>query len=262
MLGDLILRHGDDLQIALFLGLFALLAGLERLTAGRAAPHARGARRRTNLGLTLLNLVVVSFLPLSFVSVAVWAEGRRFGLLNALTARPGLLVAATLLVRAFLSFGTHFLMHKVPSLWRVHRVHHLDTELDVTSTVRFHPLEMVLGLAIGAPVVALLGPVPWALALYELLDVVVTLFSHADLRLSPRLDRFLRLLIVTPSLHRIHHSTDPRETDTNFGAVFPLWDLALGTYRSGPEPARLGLDEARGPESQRVGWLLASPFRA
>ena len=172
---------------------------------------------------------------------------------------------ATLLVRGFISFFTHLLNHKIPFLWRFHRVHHLDTELDVSSTVRFHPVEFVLSTFIGLPVVVAFGLSSWVLIFNELLDVAVTLFSHSNLRVPTFINRPLRYVIVTPDLHRVHHSAWQPETDSNFGAVFPIWDLIFGTFRPTPrdghELMRLGLDDLREPEANRFLVLLLSPFK-
>ena len=172
---------------------------------------------------------------------------------------------ATLLARALLSFGTHRLMHAVPAFWRIHRVHHLDTELSVSTTLRAHPIEFVIGLAIGAPFALLLGLEPWVLAAYELLDVLVTVFSHSNTGLPVSIERWLRYIIVTPDLHRVHHSGRQPETDSNFGAVLPVWDLVFRTFRTVPSQIQatmsLGLDEARGAAANRLGWLLTSALR-
>ena len=153
-------------------------------------------------------------------------------------------------------------MHVVPAFWRVHRVHHLDTELDVSTTVRFHPLEFVIQALPAVPLIVTFGAIPWVLACYELLDVAVTLWSHSNLRVPERLDRILRRVIVTPDLHRIHHSAWKTETNSNFGAVFPIWDLVFGTFRATSrephERMRLGLDERRGHDAHRPLWLLVS----
>ena len=261
-LSDWILAHGESLQFALFFGLLALLVVGERLVPRRPGPLDRRTRWPTNLLLTGLNVVVLSVLPLSFLGVAVWAQGRGWGLLNSVSLPLAVSVPLTLLARGFISFFTHRLMHGVPWLWRLHRVHHLDTELDVTTTVRFHPLELVVGALPGIPFVVVLGLVPWVLVLYEVLDVAVTLWSHSNLRIPAPLDRVLRYVIVTPDLHRVHHSTWQPETDSNFGAVFPVWDLVFGTYRATPrdghERMRLGLDEVRGREAHRLFWLIGS----
>jgi sterol desaturase/sphingolipid hydroxylase (fatty acid hydroxylase superfamily) len=170
----------------------------------------------------------------------------------------------TLIVRGFISFSTHYLMHTVPLLWRVHRVHHLDTELDVSTTVRFHPLEFFIQWVPGVLIVVGFGLAPWVLMFYELLDVAVTLWSHSNLRLPATLERVLRYVVVTPDLHRVHHSARKPETNSNFGAVFPVWDLVFGTFRpvprDGHEHMRLGLDEVRGPDAHRPLWLLTSPL--
>ncbi len=173
-------------------------------------------------------------------------------------------IVVTLLLRGFVSYYTHYLNHRIAFLWRFHRVHHMDKSLDVSSTVRFHPLELLFSLSLGVPFVIVLGLSPWVLLLYELLDVSVTLFSHANLRLPTAVNRWLRYIIVTPDLHRVHHSTWQPETDSNFSAVFPLWDLLFGTFRTHTreplERMELGLKEFRGKEVYRGGWLLLSPL--
>lgn len=260
-----VMANGDSLQLMLFFGMFGVLALLERVRPRRVGALERRERWPTNLGLTLLNFVVLSFQPISFVTVASWAEQRGLGLLNSLSLPASLLVVAALLARGFVSFATHWLMHKLPLLWRLHRVHHLDTELDVTSTVRVHPLEFLIGTLSGIPLIVAFGPAPWVLVIYEVLDAAVTVLSHANLRLPEGLERVLHYVIVTPDLHRVHHSTWQPETDSNFGAVFPIWDIVFGTFRSEPrdghERMRLGLDEERGPRARQLGLLLASPLR-
>lgn len=261
----LLLARGGDLQFLAFFAALPLLALLERAWPRRPGRLARRRRWPTNLGITALNVVALGFVPVSFLAAALWAEERGIGLLNQVSLPLAAVVPTTLLVRGFVSTGTHWLNHKVPWLWRIHRVHHLDTELDVTSAVRFHPAEFFVNPLFGVPVIVAFGLPAWVLAFYELLDVTVTLFSHANLRIPRGVDRWLRYLIVTPDLHRIHHSTWRPETDSNFGAVFPVWDLVLGTFRAEPrEPhatMRLGLEELRGTEAQQLGRLLLSPLR-
>lgn len=254
-----LLAHGEDAQFAVFFLLLPALVLAERLVPRRPGVDRR-RRWRTNFGLTAINVVTLSLQPLSLIGTARWAELHGWGLFNQLTLPLALLVPAVLLARGFISFATHWLMHRVPLFWRLHRVHHLDTELDVSSTVRFHPLEFLVTLLPTVAMVVALGLTPWVLVLYELLDVGVTLFTHANIRLPARVDAALRWLIVTPDLHRVHHSTDRVETDSNFGAVFPHWDMLLGTYRAAPrEPHAtmpLGLGEQRGPETSQLLWLL------
>ena len=197
-MADWILQHGDDLQVALFFSLLFVLIGLERLAPRRPGPMERARRWPVNFLMTALNLVAMSLLPVSFISAALWAGARGIGILNYIRPPAIVLIVVTLLVRAFISFNTHYLNHIIPILWRVHRVHHLDTELDVSTTVRLHPLEFVINLLLGVPVVLAFGLTPWVLVGYEVLDVVVTLSSHSNVRLAFALDRVLRYLIVTP----------------------------------------------------------------
>jgi sterol desaturase/sphingolipid hydroxylase (fatty acid hydroxylase superfamily) len=257
-----ILAHGDDLQVVLFFSLLGVLAVAERLVPRRPGLLDRRTRWPANLTLTFVNFLALGVVPVSLVSAALWAAPRGWGLLNQVILPSSVVVAVTLLVRGFISFFTHLLMHKIPLFWRIHRVHHLDTELDVTTTVRFHPLEFLVAIVPGVPIVLAFGLTPWVLMLYELFDVIVTLWTHSNLRLPAALERTLRYLVVTPDLHRIHHSAWQTETDSNFGAVFPIWDLIFRTFRAMPrdghERMRLGLDEVRGPDAHRILWLLGS----
>jgi sterol desaturase/sphingolipid hydroxylase (fatty acid hydroxylase superfamily) len=263
-LSEWLLANGGDLQFGLFFGLFALLASVERFVPRRPAFANRRARWSANIGMTALNLVLLGALPLSFISVAQWASIEGWGLLNLIALPLPLALTTNLLLRGFLSFLTHLLAHKIPVLWRIHRVHHFDTEMDVSTTVRVHPMEFVVNLAIGIPLVIGFGFSPWMLVLYEVVDVCVTLWSHSNVKLPAAVDRVLRYLIVTPDLHRIHHSTWKPETDSNFSAVFPIWDIILGTFRPIPRTDHdimpLGLEEIRGSRANRLSWLLVSPF--
>ena len=259
---DWLLDNGEALQIATFFGLLAALAAIEPLFPRRPGPMDRGTRWPTNLLFTLLNFLALGVLPVSMVSVALSAEHRHWGLLNQVAFPVAISLVVTLAVRGFISFFTHYLMHMVPLFWRLHRVHHLDTELDVTTTVRFHPLEFFVQVIPAVPIVIAFGLTPWVLILYEVLDVIVTLWTHSNTRLPAGVERVLRYVLVTPDVHRIHHSAWKPETNSNYGAVFPWWDLIFGTFRATPrdghEHMRLGLDDVRGRAAQRPLWLLGS----
>lgn len=257
---DWLLASGEDLQVALFFSFLGGFVVAERLWPRRREKTRRG-RITTNALLTLTTVLTLPLVPVSIVGAAFWAEEQQIGIFNNLPLPLWLLAPVTLLLRGLLSWFTHWLNHKVPFFWRLHRVHHMDTQLDVSATVRFHPLEMPLTALIAVPLVVVLGLSPWLLLLYELCDVVVTLFSHSNLRLPAQLERWLQYLIVTPGLHTVHHSSYRPETDSNYSAVFPIWDLLLGTFRKiDRPPAELGLVEYRGSEVDRFGWLLASPL--
>ena len=263
---EFMLLMGEDLQVFLFFGFLVLFTGLERLLPRRHPESSQLKRWWTNASLSTLAIVSMPLVPVGFITAAFWAENNGVGLLNLMQAEMPeyLLLALTLLLRGFVSFLTHYLNHKIPMLWRIHRVHHLDTELDVSSTVRFHPLEMPLSMAVGLPLVVAFGLSPWALLFYELFDVTVTLFSHSNIRLPERLNRYLRYIIVTPDLHKVHHSAFRPETDSNYSAVFPIWDILFGTFRTKTreplETMKLGLEEIREPRTNSFWWLLASPF--
>ena len=264
MIDTWISTHGNQVQIILFFTLFAVFALVEVLAPRRPGPMQRKERWITNLLLTALNVVVLALVPVTFFGVAAWAREQGLGLFNHFTLPLVLLVVSNLLVRGFISFITHYMMHKLPLLWRVHRVHHLDTELDISTTVRFHPLEFLLNLIIGVQVVVAFGLSPWVLLLYEVLDAAVTLFSHSNVRVPSAVNRALRYIIVTPDLHRVHHSSYWQETESNFSAVFPIWDLIFGTFRTATrvpqENMELGLKGVRDRRANRLLWLLGSPF--
>ncbi len=261
-----IAAYGEDLQLVLFFGFYGLMALAELAFPRRTQDPARRKRWPANFLLTVLAIVILMALPLSFFTAAAYASGRGVGLMNMVSLPLAVAVPVALLLRGFISWVTHLLMHKVPLFWRVHRVHHMDTELDVTTTVRFHPLEFLIGLAVGLPLVLAFGLPVWLLMLYELLDAVVVVFSHANVRLPQALERVVRYLVVTPDLHRVHHSTWQPETDSNFSAVFPIWDLLFGTFRAQPHAGHdgmtIGLSYVRDERANGLGWLLMSPFKS
>jgi sterol desaturase/sphingolipid hydroxylase (fatty acid hydroxylase superfamily) len=263
-LGDFLVAHGDDLQFALFFGLFAILAAAEAWRPRLERPPARRLRWPANLGLTALNALLPPLVPVTAIGVAMWVDREGIGLLQAVAAPLTVAIAATLVIRSFVSYATHVLLHRSPLLWRLHRVHHSDPHLDVSSTVRFHPLEFLVQLGLLVPAVAVFGLMPWALVLYELLDVVVNVFSHANVRVPSSVERSLRWVVVTPDVHRIHHSSWQPETDSNFGPVFTIWDRAFGTYRDAPRAGydnlEIGLTDLRGAKAAAFWWQVRSPI--
>ena len=264
---NFMIEYGADLQVAVFFVALACLAGLEQFIPRRSMQAGKAHRLRTNVILTMVAIASLSLMPVTFIAAAWWAQEQGIGLLNsqALELPLTVMVMLNLLLRGFISFFTHWLNHRVPWLWRLHRVHHLDTHLDVSSTVRFHPLEMPVTTLTGLPLVVALGLSPWVLLIYEIFDTAITVFSHSNIRLPTWLNRPLRYLVVTPDLHAVHHSTHLPETNSNYSAVFPIWDILLGTFRTETrEPLDtmpMGLHEVRDPRANQFWWLLASPFR-
>lgn len=252
----------DLLQYVAFFGAFVVLGLLE--LAG--APQA-GRRRRwpANIGLTILNILLLGAMPVSAVAAADLAMARGWGLLNRPEVPVAAAVAIGFVLRSLVSYGVHVAMHKLPLFWRLHRVHHTDVALDVSTTVRFHPLEFAIALPVQLAATALLGLPPLAVMFYELFDAGMAVFTHANIRLPGRVERLLGWVLVTPAMHRLHHSTWQPETDSNYGATFSWWDRLFGTYRMRP-PAelaalQLGLSEVRDGRTDSMLWLLALPLR-
>ena len=257
----LLREHFEPLQYAAFFGVLVLLGGVE---AFASLGRDRFRRWPANGGLTVINIMVLGAMPVSAIVAADFAMERGWGLLNQPFVSPLAAFALALAVRSLVAYAIHVAMHKVPLFWRVHRVHHTDTNMDVSTTVRFHPLEFIISMPILLAAVVLLGLPPLALMVYEVFDAAMAVFTHAHVRLPERLDRALRLVLVTPPMHRIHHSADRCETDSNYGATFSWWDRLFGTYRTRPPhelaTMRLGLDTWRDRRATSLWWLLAMPF--
>jgi sterol desaturase/sphingolipid hydroxylase (fatty acid hydroxylase superfamily) len=265
MTAEAVLALENPLRLSVFVGLLALLALAERLWPLRG--DARPAwRQATNLALMLVGTVLVRIVfPVLAVGFAAAIAAQGIGLLPWLGIDGWLAVALAFLALDCAIYWQHRLFHRVPLLWRLHRVHHADTAFDVTLAVRFHPLEIALSMAIKFAVVAALGAPPLAVLLFEVALSAGSLFTHADLRLPPRLERALRWLVVTPHMHRIHHSVHRAETDSNFSFHLSLWDRLFGSYvdapRDGHARMAIGLHEFRAPADQTLPSLLLNPFR-
>ena len=242
-----------------------LVAGLE-LLAPQFQDLPRGRRWPANFGLGLINMALIPLIPISALWASQWAQHHGIGFLNFLGESWWLYaVIATIAIQSFASYATHVLFHKAPWLWRVHRVHHFDTAIDVSTGIRHHPLEMLLMVMIDIPIAIVFGLLPWALIMYGTADAMFALFSHANIRLPTRLDRTLRrLLLVTPRIHAVHHSAHKPETDSNYGNVFTIWDKLFRTYSDlradSPEQIQFGLVELRDQRASDLWWQLKSPL--
>jgi sterol desaturase/sphingolipid hydroxylase (fatty acid hydroxylase superfamily) len=261
-----ILSHEPVVRFGCFAGVLLLMALWEALAPRRRLTVARPARWLSNLGLVALDTLAVRFLvPLGAVGMAVLAAGRGWGLLNNV-ALPGWLAVALSVVALDLAiYLQHLMFHAVPLLWRLHMVHHADLDFDTTTGVRFHTLEILLSLLIKMAAVVLLGAPALGVVAFEVLLNATSLFNHGNVRLPAWLDRVLRLLVVTPEMHRVHHSARRRETNSNFGFNLPWWDYLLGTYRAQPadghEGMTVGLSQLRDERVvERLHWMLALPF--
>ena len=261
-----VLKYEPGIRLVVFITAFLLLAAGEALIPRRARSVVRPWRWPTNLTLVALNTLIIRvLLPLTAVGMAVIAEQRGWGLLHAVGPIPSVLAVAVAIVLLDLAiYLQHVLFHAVPILWRVHRVHHADIDVDVTTGSRFHPIEIFLSLLIKFVTIGALGASPLAVLLFEALLNVGSLFSHANLRLLSWLDRALRLVVVTPDMHRVHHSASGVETNTNFGFTFPWWDHLCGTYwaqpAAGHEAMTVGLACFRDPKYLRLDRTLLQPL--
>ncbi len=254
----------DPLMYGCFFGSLIVLGALELwiTRSERAAPRRR--RWPANWAMTALNIVVLGALPISGLAAAEIARANGWGLFNQLEVSFAVMLVAGFALRSLVSYGIHVAMHKVPPLWRLHRVHHTDTALDVSTTVRFHPLEFVVSVPVVVATIMAAGISPLVIILYELFDAVMAVFSHANIRLPRGVERVLQWGLVTPDMHRVHHSSAQPETDSNYGATLSVWDRAFGTYvrKADIDLTRmeLGLEECRDGRSASFFWLLASPF--
>ena len=261
---DVILSTDDHLwRLGVFVGALAAFMSWERLVPCRlrSAPVAR--RWLSNLGMSVLNRVLLRFLPLAAVSL--WAQQQSFGVCNRLDSPLWLDVLACVLALDLVIYGQHRLFHSVPVLWRLHRMHHADTDFDVTTAVRFHPLEAVLSVAIKAVAVAALGAPVAAVGLFEVILSTTSLFNHANASLPAQVDRMMRWCLVTPDMHRVHHSARSDEMRRNFGFNLSWWDRLFGTYlaqpRQGHQGMDIGLDEFRDVNELKFLRMLLQPFR-
>jgi sterol desaturase/sphingolipid hydroxylase (fatty acid hydroxylase superfamily) len=231
----------------------------------RAASVGRPGRWPGNLGVALLDALVVRVVaPTGAVGFATLAEARGWGVFHHVGWPAGLEVLTAFVLLDFAIYGQHRVMHVVPALWRLHRMHHADLDFDVTTGVRFHPLEILLSLGIKFVAVALLGAAPAAVLAFEVVLNACALFNHSNVGLPARWEGWVRWLVVTPDMHRVHHSIVRAETDRNFGFNLPWWDRLFGTYQAQPaagqEAMVLGVEELRQPEELKLHRMLAQPF--
>lgn len=246
------------IRLGVFLGVFALCAAVEWWRPKRNWHYARARRWGINLGITLLNSVLARLTVGAIaVTTAIWAQQQGWGLFNLLELPQPLFWVAGLLLLDLAIWLQHLATHHIPLLWRLHRMHHADLELDVTTGLRFHPIEIGLSLLYKALIVLLFGIDPWVVIVFEVMLNAFALFTHANIRLPARLDRALRALVVTPDMHRAHHSIHPDETNTNFGFFLSIWDRLFNTYTAQPRDGHLqmtlGLTEFR--DEQRLGFI-------
>ncbi|MFT4959134.1 MAG: sterol desaturase/sphingolipid hydroxylase (fatty acid hydroxylase superfamily) [Paracoccaceae bacterium] len=255
------------LRLAVFIGLFTLFAVAEALAPRKPRSQPRIKRWFTNWSLTLLNTVLLRALafglPLLAVGAAVDAGAQGWGLFNWLDWPGWFEIMAAILILDFAIWAQHLITHKIPLLWRLHRVHHADRDMDVTTAIRFHPIEIALSMLLKIGLVYLLGPTAVAVLLFEILLNGTAMFNHANIRLPLTVDRIVRRVLVTPDMHRVHHSVYRDEHDSNYGFSLSIWDRMLGTYvaqpKDGHDDMAVGL-RWQDDKPSRLGWSLRLPF--
>ena len=256
------------LRLAVFLGLFALFAALETLAPRRPRQQPRATRWFTNLSLVVLDTLALRALAIALPFLAIgaaidaWRMG--WGLFNLLDWPLWLEVLLTILLLDLAIWAQHLVTHKVPILWRFHRVHHADRDFDVTTALRFHPVEILASMGLKIGLVYILGPQAIAVVLFEVILNGTAMFNHSNLRLPLWLDQLVRLVLVTPDMHRVHHSIHRHEHDSNYGFALSVWDRIFRTYRPMPEAGHEGMViglEWQDEKPSQLGWALLLPFR-
>lgn len=266
-LEQFILEQQSLLRMAVFFVLLLLILSLEHYWPRRKVVTGTNVQRRWyNLFLMTINILALRiFIPLALFQAALFASSENIGFFNWLGLPLWINLLLSVLLFDLLIYLQHVAFHKFAILWRIHRIHHTDLQFDVTTGVRFHPFEILLSMLYKFLAVMLFGPAAIAIILYEVLLNAFALFTHSNLALPARLDPLIRRVIVTPDMHRVHHSVIKLETDSNYGNIFSLWDKLFRTYRDQPEQGhenmQIGLLEYRLPEQLKVSGLLLLPFK-
>jgi sterol desaturase/sphingolipid hydroxylase (fatty acid hydroxylase superfamily) len=254
------------IRLGFFFGVFGLMGIWELLAPRRSLTQSKPGRWVNNIALVVVNTIVIrAVFPTAAVGVAAYAIEQQWGLLNQLDMPMWMALVLSLVLLDGVIFLQHVMFHAVPLFWRLHRVHHADMDFDVTTGSRFHTIEILLSMLIKFAAIILLGPPLVAVVIFEVVLNATSMFNHSNVRLPLALDRLLRLLIVTPDMHRVHHSHYAHETNSNFGFNLSIWDRFLGTYRAQPDDGHdsmvIGIDTFRdSTKCIHLHWLLLMPF--
>ena len=255
----------QTIRLVFFFGVLAVVAVWEVIAPRRPLTDSKGRRWLTNLSLIVIDTAVVRFfLPVLPVAMALMSQQQGWGILNTLALPAWVKNILAVVALDFAIYLQHVLFHFLPILWRLHRMHHTDLDIDVTTGNRFHPVEILISMGIKIAAVSLVGAPAVAVVAFEVALNATSQFNHGNIRIHETTDRWLRLLVVTPDMHRVHHSIIPRETNSNFGFNLPWWDRWCGTYRPQPEQGHMamtiGLKEFRDPAMLNLPRLLMQPF--
>ncbi len=265
-LHDFILQNETSIRLGFFFGVFAIMGLWEVLAPRRALTVSKAVRWANNLGLVFLNSAILRLIfPMAAVGVAAFAAEQGWGLLNYFQLPFAFSVLLAIVALDFIIYLQHVLVHAVPALWRLHRVHHADLDYDVTTGARFHTLEIILSMLIKFATILVLGPPVVAVIIFEVVLNAMAMFNHSNVSLPSRLDRIVRRFVVTPDMHRVHHSVEDNEANSNFGFNLSIWDRLFGTYiaqpREGHENMTIGIHGYRDPKQvNQLPGMLKLPF--
>ncbi len=258
--------HEASIRLSFFIGTFALMAIWEMLAPKRILTVSKLVRWVNNISLVFLNTLLLRLIfPTAAIGIAAYAADHQWGVLHQIQLTLPVAILLSILALDLVIYLQHVLIHAIPLFWRFHRVHHADLDYDVTTGIRFHPVEILFSMVIKFGAIILLGPPLLAVVMFEILLNAMSMFNHGNVRLPKSLDTALRCLVVTPDMHRVHHSVEDNETNSNFGFNLSCWDRLFGTYiaqpRAGHEMMRIGIHHLR--NQKHVTWLpgiLALPL--
>jgi len=266
-LNDLVMDHEISIRLGFFFGTFILIALWEIVAPKRALTVSKAVRWLNNLGIVVLNTIILRLLfPAAAVGVAAFAASQGWGLLNYYELPFIVSIVLSVIAMDLIIYLQHVLVHAVPSLWRLHRVHHADLDYDVTTGARFHPIEIILSMLIKFATIVVLGPPVVAVVIFEVILNAMAMFNHGNINLPKGLDRVLRWLVVTPDMHRVHHSVEDNEANSNYGFNLSIWDRLFGTYidqpRAGHQGMTIGIHKYRDPKQvDQLPGMLLLPFK-
>jgi len=253
------------IRLAFFSGIFLIIGFVELLVPRRSLTTSKKSRWFTNIGIVLINTVLLRILlPAGAVGISIWIGHLGWGIFNLIPWPFWSEVVLTVIFLDLVVYIQHVMFHALPVLWRLHMMHHADMDFDLTTGTRFHPIEILISMGIKAGAITLLGAPAIGVLIFEIILNGVAMFNHGNFFMPLSVDRVLRLLVVTPDMHRVHHSVFPSETNSNFGFNLPWWDRLFGTYRSQPmkghEQMTIGLNQFREPSLLTLPRIIALPF--
>jgi len=264
-MNEYLVSHEGTVRMVFFLGLLLLIAIIEILAPRRTLTTSKPRRWFGNLGIVVINAVVLRLVfPITAVQLTLWTKEKGWGLFHALDLPGWVIVMGSIIFLDFIIYLQHVMFHAIPTLWRFHMMHHADLDYDLTTGIRFHPVEILISMVIKFSAIILLGAPAVAVICFEIILNGMAMFNHGNFYLPVGLDRVLRWFVVTPDMHRVHHSVFPSETNSNYGFNLSWWDRLMGTYKAQPRLGHpemtIGLNQFRDPSRLTLWYMLVLPF--